>query len=331
MTPEDLFSQANQSIDPGKPPEPVSNLPQKITDASKLTAAYAPYRTYMEQQGKSLNTIKAFLGDIRLLRKYFAEKDENPTLGDITTEELNAFLHWLCYERKNEKTGKLIGCKPKSYARRVTSIKSFFGWLFETGVITANPAAAVVQRSARAPLPTILNPTEVDRLQNTARDMLWSTRKPDARPYLLVTMLLQTAMKKNEVMNLALSDIDLSNPREPVIMVRYDDPRYAHKERKLFLRPDFTPVYKQYLRKYQPKERLFECSPRNLEYVLSDLAEAAGLGRGRVSFEILRWTSAVRAYRFGMPPEALRLKLGLSPISWRETFDKIKKLAAPGM
>ena len=45
----------------------------------------------------------------------------------------------------------------------------------------------------------------------------------------------------------------------------------------------------------------------------------------------MRWTSAVRAYRLGAPPEALRKKLGLSPITWRETFDKIKKLSSPGL
>ncbi len=334
MSTEDLFSQANETIDPGKHPEPVGDIPLAISASSKITAAYAPYRTYLEQQGRAENTIKAFLSDIRLLQRYFAGRDENPALGEITTQMLNEFLHWLCHERrygKGKKKGNKVGCSAKSYARRVTSLKSFFGWLSATNVISKNPAADVVQRSARAPLPRILTDDEVERLQNTARDMLWSPRKPDARPYLLVTLLLQTAMKKSEVMNLELADIDASNPREPVVTVRYSDPRYAHKERKLFLGPGFIPVYKQYLRKYQPQEKLFECSPRNLEYVLSDLAEASGLQRNHVSFEILRWTSAVRAYRFGTPPEALRLKLGLSPISWRETFDKIKKLAAPGM
>jgi len=332
MSTEDLFSQANEPIDPGKFPDPVGAIPQEISEDSKITAALAPYRAYMEQQGKAENTIKAFMGDIRLLHRYFSEQYGNPSLGDITTEMLNEFLHWLCNERKYEKgkkQGQLVGCKEKSYARRVTSIKSFFGWLFETGVLVTNPAAEVVQRTARSPLPKILTTSDIDRLISTARDMLWSTRKPDARPYLLLTLLLQTAMKKSEVMRLTLDDIDTSNPHKPIVTVRYGDPRYAHKERSLYLGPDFVPTYKQYLRKYQPKEHLFECSPRNLEYVLSDLAKDSGLPPNRVSFEALRWTSAVRSYRMGMPPEALRQKLGLSPISWRETFDKIKRLASP--
>ncbi|HIQ11703.1 MAG TPA: hypothetical protein EYH29_02405 [Caldilineales bacterium] len=328
MTAQDLFSQTDQPIDPGKPPAPVGELPQNLTAESAITAALGPYRIYLEQQGRALNTIKAFLGDIRILQRYFAERGENPAVGEITTDMLNAFLHWLCHEREN-KQGEIMGCKPKTYTRRVTSLKSFFGWLFETDVIAENPAAAVVQRSARAPLPRILTDEEIEKLQNTARDMLWSPRKPDARAYLLLLVLLQTGIKKSELLRLELSDVDLSNPREPTIQVRYGDSRYAYKERKLFLGPAFTPVYKQFLRQYQPKERVFEWSPRNLEYVLSDLAEKASVNPKHISFEILRWTSAVRAYRFGMPPEAIRKKLGLSPIAWRETFEKIQKLAAP--
>ncbi len=328
MPPQDLFSQTDQPIDPGKPPEPVAKIPHNLTAQSKITAALGPYQAYLEQQGRALNTIKAFLGDIRTLQRYFNERGETPAVGDITTEMLNGFLHWLCHERK-DKHGNVMGCKPKTYTRRVTSLKSFFGWLFETQIIPQNPAAAVVQRSARAPLPTILTDEELEKLQKTARDMLWSPRKPDARPYLLFTILLHTGIKKGELLRVRLEDIDLSNPREPVLTVRYEDPRYAHKERRLFLGPDFAPVYKQFLRQYQPKERVFEWSPRNLEYVLSDLAEAAGVDPKHISFEILRWTSAVRAYRFGMQPEAIRKKLGLSPIAWRETCEKIQKLATP--
>ena len=68
----------------------------------------------------------------------------------------------------------------------------------------------------------------------------------------------------------------------------------------------------------------------SLEYILGDIAEMAHI-EGGVSFETMRWTSAVRSYRFGTPPEALRNKLGLSPITWRETLEKIKKLASPGL
>ena len=50
-----------------------------------------------------------------------------------------------------------------------------------------------------------------------------------------------------------------------------------------------------------------------------------------VSFEGLRWTAAVRDYRTGMPAERLRLKMGLSEISWRETLERIRLLAAPGL
>ena len=48
----------------------------------------------------------------------------------------------------------------------------------------------------------------------------------------------------------------------------------------------------------------------------------------RVSFEMLRWMCAVRDYQRGMDLETLREKMGLSRISWRETSDKIFRLAA---
>ena len=58
----------------------------------------------------------------------------------------------------------------------------------------------------------------------------------------------------------------------------------------------------------------------------ADLAANADLPK--ISFEMLRWTCAVRDYRGGMDPDAVRDKLGLSEASWVETHSKIKRLVA---
>ena len=120
----------------------------------------------------------------------------------------------------------------------------------------------------------------------------------------------------------------MSNTQSPVLYIRYADARRTHKERTLALGPSFASVYRQYQLEYKPTEHLFECTARNLEYVLADMAELAGISGG-VSFEELRWTCAVRDYRNGIPASQLRQKLGLSMISWRETLPKIQTLARP--
>ena len=131
-------------------------------------------------------------------------------------------------------------------------------------------------------------------------------------------------------MEIKLEHIDLSSIQSPVLFVRYEDPRKILKERRLGLGPTFAPAYRQYLREYQPKERLFACTARNLEYVLEEAAMLAEIPGG-CSFEQLRWTCVVHDYRNGMPADQLRQKMGLSMITWRETLPKIQKLARPAL
>ncbi len=303
----------------GERTRPVAALPTDLTADSSLTAAMTGFHGYMVRQGFSDNTIKSFLADLNLFGRYISP---NRPIGQIGQADVEQFLVWMRVERG-------VPCSPKTYARRLTTLKVFFGWLAEAQVLPSDPAAGIPHEQPTTPLPEILYDEQVNALLNTARDLLWAP-KPDARPYLLVTLLLQTGIKKSECMEIKLEHIDLSNPQAPVLYVRYADPRRTLKERKLALGPNFTPAYRQYLREYEPKEYLFECTARNLEYVLTDLAAMAGIAGG-VSFEQLRWTCAVRDYRNGMPADRLREKLGLSLISWRETLPKIQKLARPAL
>jgi integrase/recombinase XerD len=272
----------------------------------------------MVRQGFSEHTIKAFAGDLRLLQKYFGPSMVVSKLG---TKELNDFLTWLLFYRG-------VPCSPKSYARRVTTLKNFFAWLASIQVLPYDPAAALIHNKAKAPLPLFLKDDELEKLLNAAEEKL-NSGKPDPRPYLLAHLVLQTGIKKAECVGIALRDIDRSG-KEPTILIRYNNPRMQHKERKLAFAGELLPVLDQYVEKYQPQEYVFECTPRNLEYVLADLSELAGLPN-QVSFEMLRWTSAVRDYRDGMDHEHLRKKLGLSKITWRETSEKLEKLAGPGL
>lgn len=285
---------------------------------SSLSAAVGGFHAHMIRRGFTENTIKAFLADLRILSKYLSA---SRAVGRIGSKDLNDFLTYLLHHRK-------VPCNPKSYARRLTTLKVFFAWLVEEGIIPSDPAASLVHQPVSTPLPTILYDNQVEQLQETTQ-RLRQAEKPDARPHLLVSLLLQTGIKKGECMAIKLNDIDLSDPTHPVLYIRYDNPKQHHKERKLKFEADLVPTLRQYLAEYKPKERLFECTARNLEYVLRDTARLAGLES--VSFETLRWTCAVRDYKASMASDTQRKKLGLSQVRWAEAAAKLAKLAAPAL
>jgi integrase/recombinase XerD len=79
------------------------------------------------------------------------------------------------------------------------------------------------------------------------------------------------------------------------------------------------------LDQYSTRDYLFPWSARNLEYVLTGVASEADVPR--LTFEMLRWTCAVRDFADGMDRNDLRLKLGLSEISWYEVEVKLALLA----
>jgi integrase/recombinase XerD len=192
-------------------------------------------------------------------------------------------------------------------------------------VLPEDPAAPVVHRPVLTGLPRILSDAEVERVLGVTQ-FLRGGERPDVRPHLLVTLILHTGIKKGECMSIVLNHIDLSDSTQPVLWIRYASPRRRHKERRLQLPTQWPLLLAEYRAQYEPRERLFPCTARNLEYVLKDVAERAGLSDG-LSFETLRWTCAVRDYRAGMSPDRLRQKLGLSKISWREAGPKIASLA----
>src|SRR3990170_3957078 len=287
-----------------------------ITSQTPLLPTIGSWELFLLDQGKSPYTVKAFLGDLQLLAKFLPP---DKTVGTVTTKDLNNFLTWL-------QTGRGIPCSPKSLARRITSIKAFFRWLHKSGRIMVDPAEKVVQQSVISPLPTVLTRSEQEKIIQVA-EKYRQAKKPDARSYTLLKLLLSTGIKKGECLAININHIDLQAPGGPILFVRYASPSNRYKERKIDLPAEWVESYQEYLIQYQPKDLVFPWSPRRLEYLLEDLGEDAGIEK-HLSFDMCRWTSVLRDWQSGMEHEQIRQKLGISKIQWREISMKLRQLSA---
>ncbi|HDQ34914.1 MAG TPA: site-specific integrase [Chloroflexi bacterium] len=298
------------------PPSQPSPKPL-LTPNSALNVALGAFEQYMVERGFTENTQQAFGLDMQLLAEYLGP---GQSVGRIGTANLNAFLTWL-------RSGRGVPCSDKSLERRITTLKVFFGWLTETGVLSRDPSAPLIHSNVETGLPDILSREEIDQLLAATQRLRQGDgeNKPDARPHLLATLLLHTGIKKSECVNIIINHIDLTDRTRPALWIRYRKPDRRHKERRILLPTWWPAILQEYREQYDPRQNLFPWTARNLEYVLSRVAETADLSR--LSFEMLRWTCATRDYVAGMEPEQLRHKLGLSEISWYEVEPKLALLA----
>lgn len=286
-----------------------------FTPTTLLIPAMRAWEGFLNDQGRSPYTVKAFLGDMQLLASYLPP---DRAIGAITTSDLNKFLQWL-------QAGRGVPCSPKSLARRITSVKAFFRWLNRNGVIVVDPAEKVLQQSVISPLPFVLTEDEQEKVLAVALAYR-KVKKPDARPYTLLGLLLAAGIKKGECLAIHLNHIDLEAPAGPMLFVRYPTLRNRYKERKIILPGEWVESYQEYLEQYKPGEQVFPWSPRRLEYLLEDLGEEAGLGK-HLSFDMCRWSCALNDLRAGVETEKIRQKLGVSKIQWREVGLKLRQLS----
>ncbi len=287
-----------------------------INARSYLAPTIQAWEITLADQGKSSHTVKAFSADIRLLSSYLPV---DQSLGSITTSDLNNFLSWMQNERG-------VACSPKTLARRITSLKSFFRWLQKNGAILGNPAEKVIQRSVLSPLPNTLKRSEVDHILGIA-DRKAKGEPADFRYSVLVRLLLSTGIKKGECLNLTVNHVDLSAPEGPILFVRYANPKHRYKERKIALPEIWEKNFLPYKENYDLSEKLFPWSQRRLEYLLEDLGREANL-EYQLSFLMCRWTCALNDMEDGMEREKIRQKLGVSEIQWRELEMKLERLLA---
>ena len=117
-------------------------------------------------------------------------------------------------------------------------------------------------------LPDILFEPECQKLLTAASS--------DPRTYVLVLLLLETGIKKEELFDLKIIHFDLSNKYTPELWVKHTGKK-VKKDRKLKLPPEMVPVFADYIGQYTISDSLFPYTPRFIEMLLSDTAKRAGI------------------------------------------------------
>ncbi len=266
---------------------------------------WAKFR-YLSSGNYSKYTPDDFTADMKRFGLYIGSK----ALKDVQSLDIQ---RWIAELKKSMSL--------KTVSRKVSAIGNYFGWLESEKVLERNPAKGIHAPRVTSPLPDILFENECQRLLDSAHH--------DPRTYLLLLLLLETGLKKAELLDLKVAHFDLSNKYQPEVWVKHIG-NQIRKDRKLKLPSELVPVFEDYVQQYAITDSLFPYTPRFIELLLTDAAKQATVYK-KVTASILRDTFVVRSVKRGAKLEDVLLKIGLSESSWEDARVKYTRLVSRGI
>ncbi|GIW63416.1 MAG: tyrosine recombinase XerC [Patescibacteria group bacterium] len=142
----------------------------------------------LQEQGKSNFTIIAYKKDLEQFIGFLTKK-EIEDVREVKKTHIEEFINELINNNYTK----------KSASRKLNSIRTFFKFLKNEGIITYNPALDVAHPKQKINPPRILSKLEYMALRDYA--------KKDTRTYAMVELILQTGLKIGELANIHLDDI----------------------------------------------------------------------------------------------------------------------------
>ncbi len=143
---------------------------------------------YLQSQSKSSFTIVAYKKDLEQFSGFLTGREIND-IREVKKEHIDGFINKLITDNYAK----------KSASRKLNSIRTFFRYLKNEGVVEQNPSLDVSHPKYTQSPPRIFSKLEYRALRDFAKE--------DARTYALVEVLLQTGIKIGELSNLHIEDV----------------------------------------------------------------------------------------------------------------------------
>ena len=273
------------------------------------------YKTYLRlERGLSPNSIDAYLTDVDKLFR-FANEEGKP-VTEITYDDLRQFIAQLCD----------IGIHPRSQARILSGIKSFYGFLMLEEYITADPTELIESPKIGLRLPEVLTVEEIDRIIG-AIDL---SQPEGHRNRAMLEVLYSCGLRVSELVNLRYADI---YPKEGFIRVLGK----GSKQRLVPISEIALHEINNYLmdrNKIVPKkgfENILFLNRRGTSlsrvmvfYIIKDLVALAGIQK-KVSPHTFRHSFATHLLEGGANLRAIQEMLGHEKITTTEIYTHIDR------
>lgn len=159
---------------------------------AKRSSETEKYKRYLLlEKGLSANTIDAYMTDLQKLTDFM--ENRSLTSKDITPTHLEEFLAQL----------HDLDIKPRSVARIISGIKSFFSFLVLDGFITENPAEMIDAPKIGLKLPIVLSVEEIDAILA----VIDVSTAEGARNYAIIETLYSCGLRVSELTGLKFSNL----------------------------------------------------------------------------------------------------------------------------
>jgi integrase/recombinase XerC len=160
----------------------------------KLFDRFINYITYEKRY--SAHTIRAYHDDLHSFLNY-SSVNSDAGIIEVNSKDIR---YWILYLANSN-------ISPRSYKRKLSSVKAFYKFLHREGEVKINPSDNVIVPKHQNPLPEFFSSTETVDLFDI---VFFEKNFEGTRDKLILNVFYLTGMRLSELVNLRIPDVDFS-------------------------------------------------------------------------------------------------------------------------
>lgn len=272
------------------------------------------YLEYLDRQGKSHHTYKAYRQALRHFARWYQQSYDDPFIpNEVSPRDV---VDWLSYQRTVQQA------KPHTVNQRLTALRNFFKWCISKGYIQSNPTDQAKYQPIQKHHPKALSEKETKKLLKAAYT------SGNRRDIAIIELMLGTGLRREELLNLCRGDVEIK-PRSGRVVIRSGK---GEKYREVPLSRNVRAELTAYLSSLDPQLKIDDPlwrgqrgplkDPKRINEMIANYAMQARIGH--VTPHQLRHTFATRYLEAN--PDDLR---GLAAILGHTSLDTVMIYTEP--